>query len=97
MVGGDDGLWHTLARIYTAVLACGVCVPAAAAVPVLLGVDSLLAVLCFGGVGLAVTGVVVVLVDARLTAAATPVDAEDRTPREEPGGDVPGTAGSGRT
>ena len=96
MVGQNDGLWHTLDRIYTAILACGVCVPAAAAVPVLLGVDSLLAALCFGSVGLGVAGGVVVLVDARLTAAAA-VPPGGRTLRERPGGDVAGTTESGST
>lgn len=96
MAGGDDGLWHTLARIYTAVLACGVCVPAAAAVPGLLGVDSLVASLCFGSVGLAAAGIVVILVDARLTAAAAHVDSAAHVPRGSPDGDLTGTAESGR-
>jgi hypothetical protein len=95
MADGDGGLWHTLARIYAAVLACGICVPSMAAVPVLLGADSLLAALCFGGFGLAVAGGIVVLVDAQLTAAV--VGSGPRAARAEPGGDAAGTAESGRT
>jgi hypothetical protein len=66
----NGGLWRTLARIYSSVLACGLCVPALAAVPVVFGIDSLLVTLCSGSVGLAVAGGVVVVVDARLDAAA---------------------------
>ena len=65
MEEADGGLWRTLARIYAVVLACGVFVPGAAAVPVLLGFGSLFVTLLFGGVGLGVAGGVVLIVDAR--------------------------------
>jgi uncharacterized membrane protein YuzA (DUF378 family) len=65
MEEADGGLWRTLARIYAVVLACGVFVPGAAAVPVLFGSGSLFVTLLFGVVGLGIAGGVVLLVDAR--------------------------------
>jgi hypothetical protein len=75
MDGATGGLWRTLARIYTCVLACGLCVPTLAAVPVAFGIDSVLVTLCSGGVGLAVAGGVVVAVDARLDATGVTEEA----------------------
>lgn len=85
MDGADGGFWRTLARIYTSVLACGLCVPALAAVPVAFGIDSFLVALCSGSVGLAVAGGVVLVVDARLDAAAARAGSE---PAVGPNGSV---------
>jgi hypothetical protein len=72
----DDGLWRTLARIYTVILACGVCIPATTAIPVLVGLDSFFVLLVFGVVGLGLAGGVTYLVDAQLEAAAQRLDVE---------------------
>jgi hypothetical protein len=66
MDGANDGLWSTLAQIYTAIGACAVCVPAVASLPVLAGFDSFFVTLVFGTVGLGFAGVVTYVVDAQL-------------------------------
>ena len=91
MDGVAVGLWRTLARIYTVVFACGVCVPATAAVPVLVGLDSLFVTLLFGVAGLGLAGGVTVLVDAQLDAmAAQRLRRESEPPRRPPAGETPG-------
>ncbi|WP_318570844.1 hypothetical protein [Salinigranum marinum] len=70
MEGGDEGMWRTLARIYVSVLACGVCVPGVAALPVLFGFGSFFVTLLFGVVGLGAAGGVVLFADAQFDAAA---------------------------
>jgi hypothetical protein len=70
MEGGEEGMWRTLARIYVSVLACGVCVPGVAALPVLFGFGSFFVTLLFGTVGLGAAGGLVLFVDARFDAAA---------------------------
>jgi hypothetical protein len=86
MDGGGDGLWRTLTRIYVSVLACGVCVPALAVLPVLGGVGSLFVTTLFGGVGLVVAGGVVAVVDARLERREGPLlaAAETRVGDDDP-------------
>ncbi|WP_136602713.1 hypothetical protein [Salinigranum halophilum] len=83
----DDGLWRTLARIYTVILACGVCVPATTAIPVLVGLDSFFVLLVFGVVGLGLAGGVTYLVDVQLDAAAAQrfTEAPDGEPTDRPG------------
>jgi hypothetical protein len=66
----DDGLWRTLARLYTAIAACGVCVPVAASIPALVGFDSFLPTLLFGAAGIGLAGGVTYVVDAQLAAVA---------------------------
>jgi hypothetical protein len=73
----DDELWRTLARIYVAVAACGVFVPSVAVLPVLVGLDSLFLTLCFGGVGLGISGGVVAVVDTKLDEYAAGPERDD--------------------
>lgn len=68
MVGADDELWRTLARLYAAILACGVCIPPVTALPLLAGIDSVFVLLASGAVGLGIAGGVIYLVDAQLDA-----------------------------
>jgi hypothetical protein len=90
MEGVDDGLWRTLARLYTAIAACGVCVPVSASIPALVGFDSFLPTLLFGAAGIGLAGGVTYAVDARVaaarrtTAARGPAgrDGRPRTPGE---------------
>jgi hypothetical protein len=56
MARGDGDLWRTLVLLYSAVLVAAVCVPLTTALPLLLGVDSFLLLLCSGCFGLLVTG-----------------------------------------
>ncbi len=70
MVGVDDGLWRTLARLYTVIAACGVCVPVTASIPTLVGFGSFLPTLLFGAAGIGLAGGVTYAVDAQLAAAA---------------------------
>jgi hypothetical protein len=69
---GDDSLWRTLALLYGVVLAAAVCVPPAAAVPVLLGIDSPFVLVFSGCLGLLLTGAVVSLLLARFDARVAP-------------------------
>lgn len=86
MEGGEEGMWRTLARIYVSVLACGVCVPGAAALPVLFGFGSFFVTLLFGTVGLGAAGGLVLVVDARFDAAAgRGTDAEPLSPESARG------------
>jgi hypothetical protein len=68
MAGTDEGVWRTLARLYTAILACGVCVPPVTALPLLVGIDSLFVLLASGAVGLGIASVVIYLLDAQIDA-----------------------------
>jgi hypothetical protein len=70
MEGVDDGLWRTLARLYTVIVACGVCVPATASIPTLVGFGSFFPTLLFGAAGIGIAGGVTYAVDARLVAVA---------------------------
>lgn len=66
MDGFDGGLWRTLARIYTVIVACGVCIPVTASIPTLVGFGSFFPTLLFGAVGVGLAGSVTYVVDARM-------------------------------
>lgn len=74
MDGVDDGVWSTLARIYIAISACAVCVPATAAIPVLVGLDSFFPTVVFGLIGLGLAGGVTYFLDVRLVQLARRFD-----------------------
>ena len=66
MAAADATVWQTLVRIYGAVFACAICIPPLCAFPTLFGVQSFVASLVFGTVGVGAAGVLYVLVDAQI-------------------------------
>jgi hypothetical protein len=86
----DDEVWQTLARVYVAIFACGVCIPLTASAPVVAGFDSVVPTLAAGTVGLGVAVGVTLAADAQLaavTARRVAEDLSDPDPSTDPAGD----------
>jgi hypothetical protein len=97
MAGADGDLWRTLVFLYSVVLVAAVCVPSMTVLPLFVGVDSLVALLCAGCLGLALTAGVVSLLVGRYDALVGRLERSTDTERSAGGPDAADTSMPDRT